>query len=93
MWPVPQETAYLVTFTEEILNGKLHFLWNVLTPWYAHILLSIRRLEMLIFLENFCVHTKWMMPSHNSIISDVDGLVWIVLGEKSCESTKACLGS
>ena len=26
MWPKPQETANLVTFTEEILNGKVHFL-------------------------------------------------------------------
>ena len=26
MWPNPQETADFVTFTEEILNGKLHFL-------------------------------------------------------------------
>ena len=26
MQPNPQETADLVTFTEEILNGKLHFL-------------------------------------------------------------------
>ena len=26
MWPNPQETADLVTFTEKILNGKLHFL-------------------------------------------------------------------
>ena len=25
MWPNPQETADLVTFTEEVLNGKLHF--------------------------------------------------------------------
>ena len=25
MWPNPQETADLVTFTEKILNGKLHF--------------------------------------------------------------------
>ena len=30
MWPNPQETADLVTFTEEILNGKLHFLCSVL---------------------------------------------------------------
>ena len=29
MWPNPHETADLVTFTEEILNGKLHFLCNV----------------------------------------------------------------
>ena len=28
MWPNPQETADLVTFTEEILNGKLQFLWS-----------------------------------------------------------------
>ena len=26
MWPDPQETADVVTFTEGILNGKLHFL-------------------------------------------------------------------
>ena len=30
MWPNPQETANLVTFTEEILNRKLHFLCIVL---------------------------------------------------------------
>ena len=28
MWPNPQKTADLVTFTEEILNEKLHFLWS-----------------------------------------------------------------
>ena len=30
MWPNPQETADLITFTEEIFNGKLHFLCTVL---------------------------------------------------------------
>ena len=25
MWPNPHETADLVTFTEQILDGKLHF--------------------------------------------------------------------
>ena len=25
MWPNPKETSDLVTFTEEILNGKFHF--------------------------------------------------------------------
>ena len=29
MWPNPQETAHLVTFTEEILSGKLLFLCSV----------------------------------------------------------------
>ena len=28
MWPDPQETGDLVTFTEEILKGKLYFLCN-----------------------------------------------------------------
>ena len=30
MWPKPQETVDLVTFTEEILNGKLYFLCSVI---------------------------------------------------------------
>ena len=29
MWPNPQETVDLVTFTEEILNEKIHFLFIV----------------------------------------------------------------
>ena len=29
MWPNPQETADLVTFTEEIFNGKLDVLCSV----------------------------------------------------------------
>ena len=29
MWATPQETADLVTFTEEILNGKPNFLCSV----------------------------------------------------------------
>ena len=30
MWPNPQETADLVTFTGEILNEKYHFLSSVM---------------------------------------------------------------
>ena len=33
MWPNPQETADLVTFIEEIFNGKLHLLRNVKCTW------------------------------------------------------------
>ena len=29
MWPNPEGGADLVTFTEEIINGKLHFLCTV----------------------------------------------------------------
>ena len=28
MWPNPQKTAYLVTFTEEILKGTLMQIWK-----------------------------------------------------------------
>ena len=31
MWPNGQETADLLTFTEEILNRKLHFLCSGIT--------------------------------------------------------------
>ena len=31
MWPNPQETGDLVTFTEEILNRKLHFCAVIVT--------------------------------------------------------------
>ena len=32
MWPNPQETADLLTFTEKILNRKLNFLYSVNRP-------------------------------------------------------------
>ena len=36
MWPNPQETADLVTFTEKILYGKLHFLCSAWHKLYIH---------------------------------------------------------
>ena len=36
MWPNPRETADLVTFTEEIPNGKLHFLCSARRLWWKH---------------------------------------------------------
>ena len=40
MWPNPQETADLVTFVEEILNGKLNFCavisgYHTVKPFYS----------------------------------------------------------
>ena len=37
MWPNPQETADLVTFTEETLNGKLHFLCSAYAQVSNHV--------------------------------------------------------
>ena len=34
MWPNPQFPVDLVTFTKEILNGKLHFLCSVVSDIY-----------------------------------------------------------
>ena len=33
MWPNPQFPADLVTFSEEIFNGKLHFLCSASKSW------------------------------------------------------------
>ena len=35
MWPNPQETADLVTFAAEILNGELHFLRSATTKAFS----------------------------------------------------------
>ena len=32
MWPNPQETVDLITFTIEILNGNLHVVCSVIVP-------------------------------------------------------------
>ena len=56
MWPNPQETADLVTFTEEILNGKIHFLcsaWFSLEPLHFNPLVieSVKYTTFVIFVE------------------------------------------
>ena len=40
MRPNPQETVDLVTFTEEILNGKLHF-YAVINAFLLHVRFKI----------------------------------------------------
>ena len=53
MWPNPQETADLVTFTEEILNGKLHFSCSEESNAFA-ILLFVSRIKLILELcQNF----------------------------------------
>ena len=34
MWPNPQETADFVRFTEEIFDGKLQFLWSIISAFF-----------------------------------------------------------
>ena len=52
MWLNPLEIADLVTFTEEILNGKLHFLctiWLVVTKGVKFFLVTTNAQENEVF--------------------------------------------
>ena len=55
MWPNPQETADLVTYTEEILNWKLNLLCSATLPWQAvanHVLNSALLDSVLYWTDN-----------------------------------------
>ena len=56
MWPNLQFSADLVTFTEEILNGKLHFLYSDIKEdkGMLKIVSDGKLLE-----KEFMVHYKW----------------------------------
>ena len=41
MWPNPQESADLVTLTEEILHGKLHFLFSAAHLFHKYFFRSV----------------------------------------------------
>ena len=44
MWPNPKETADLVRFTEETLNGKRHFLCHEKFVFGGELTLKVRKL-------------------------------------------------
>ena len=51
MWPNPQETVEMATFTEEILNRKLHFLcsdmWEYSRIFYAVNCMKVKKVVKL----------------------------------------------
>ena len=53
MWTNPQETADLVTFTEEILNEKLHFLGSVTLVFFTQ-----SQMDKAHFITNFSASDK-----------------------------------
>ena len=66
MWPNPQETADLVTFTEEILNGKLRFLYSA----SKHLRWELCNNSLIYFLLKLCcsifklfISTIWWLVS------------------------------
>ena len=75
MWPNPQKTADLVTFTEEILNGELHFLCSVTYMEITSKILKTSMIEIygnrffrkkILAGENF--HTSWCNPAKYDIV-------------------------
>ena len=75
MWPNPLETVDLVTFTEEILNGKLHFLCsdgavrygnrkNNLYKLFWHQLL-LQRLQDTLFVKFQTQAYKYILKANN----------------------------
>ena len=71
MWPNPQETADLVTFTEEILNGKLWLLCSSVKIHLAplnHMLneLDFKKLKSLgQWLNTTAINYVFLLQSHN----------------------------
>ena len=63
MWPDSQETADLVTFTEEILNGKLHF--------YAVFLA-----EEIVFYKFISEIYIWFLPSKQATCQNKFSELW-----------------
>ena len=63
MWPNPQFPGDLVTFTEEILNGKLHFLCREIRFGICTILFgphfTVSELNCEIYKVNFCIHSRY----------------------------------
>ena len=69
MWPNPQETAYLVTFTEEILNGKLHFFCSVgfwrSTQFPPKLVIFTEKS----LVENYIFWEVWSIHKHAELVS------------------------
>ena len=53
MWPNLQETAYLVTFVEEILKGKFHFLCSVVLRSHESDSQNLKELTLLLHSFHF----------------------------------------
>ena len=64
MWPNPQETADLVTFTEKILNGKLHVLCSVC---------SVREYVIIREYGNIC-NSKYVFLKILQILQEIAGV-------------------
>ena len=71
MWPNPQFPA----FTEDILNGKVHFLCNVpLYYWYRKTCFKSKAFGELVWVKMFLYFAKWIFQIlHNFYFVCIDG--------------------
>ena len=87
MWPNPQETADLVTFTEEIPNGKLHFLCSVKFEKWSKKLIDLICFNITVLqyfskgiIKNFVTSSNSMqLASFNNLNFDSNILSWYSL--------------
>ena len=82
MWPDPQETADFVTFTEEIFNGKLHFMCSEFySSKYYYVLKQALNFSMFCITTelNFCQETwKFNWITTPKIIGNRDALWYLI---------------
>ena len=69
MWPNPQETADLVTFTEEILNGKLHFLCSAVGYALIHKNWELHPLTQTKFRRTKCIRRTRYSENMDLVVS------------------------
>ena len=67
MRPNPQETAYLVTFTLENLNRKLHFLCSVTVMHTLKLISLLKQCDALRDLVPFVEFKKNMKNTHGGV--------------------------
>ena len=76
MWPNPQSPADLVTFTEEILNGKFHFLCS---DRYLVIIIIIGRSSIVKHDHDYAISRPFITVTHMLVIILKRGSdVWMI---------------
>ena len=88
MWPNREETADLVTFTEEILNGKLHFLCNACAMSDNKTLFIYGFHEMQKLHRRHAPTLVLLYETHRRIQNPLKHLRWSVFAKKTlCEKS------
>ena len=84
MWPNPQETADLVTFTEENLNGKLHFC----AVYFACAVSSILQAKNVIWTELVLLIADSLNLSLSGSEWDIEDYIYVSSVAVLCEGCK-----